>query len=305
LREAVASPVEAALYRAQVATGDIGDLGVALPFELTQHEDGAVVGGELPDALIHRFLEVALAVQIVRPGGRVLELERPVVGLPVFFDRLEQDERVATAVAELVLGQVRGDRIDPGGELLRLVETVQMAEDPDEYLLHQVLGPLTVPDRAVDEVEQSGLVAVDERTERLGVARQVLEHEPAVVQLVERLALPRARGGRGWGLLFEGNSHGTGSVVSSRNVPDLRENRSVVLRLYGTNRTRSSVLPSSLTTARPSLVNPGVVRMALSRSSRSAVTPVSSSSSRRVQASGASPESRVPAGISHRGPPAA
>ena len=54
-----------------------------------------------------------------------------------------------------------------------------------------------------------------------------------------------------------------------------------------------------------SFVNPGVVRIALSRSSRSAVTPVSSSSSRRAQASGASPESRVPAGISHRGPPAA
>src|SRR5947207_72820 len=162
---------------------------------------------ELPDALVDRFLEVALAVQVVRPCGRVLELQWPVVGLPVLLDRLEQDEWVAAAVAQLVLGQVRGNRVDPGGELLRLVEAVQMPEYPDEHLLYQVFGALPVPDRAVDEVEQSGLVAVDERAECLGVPRQVLEHQPAVVQLVERLALPRAWGGRGWGLLFEGCSH--------------------------------------------------------------------------------------------------
>src|SRR6266699_1573229 len=169
LCETVARPVEAALHRAQVATGDVGDLGVALPLELAQHEDGAVVAGELPDALIDRFLEVALAV----------------------------------------------------------------------------------PDRAVDEIEQSGLVAVDERAEGLPIARQVLEHQPAVVQLVERLALPGAWRGRGRGLLFEGCSHDTGSVVSARNVPDLREDGSIVLG-YGTNRTRSDVTPSSLRTARRS-----------------------------------------------------
>src|SRR5438105_4733134 len=252
LCEAVACPVETALHRPQVATRDVGDLGVALPLQLAQHEDGAVMGGKLPDALIARFLEVALAVQVVRPCGRVLELQWPVVGLPVLLDRLEQDEWVAAAVAQLVLGQVRGNRVDPGGELLRLVEAVQMPEYPDEHLLYQVFGALPVPDRAVDEVEQSGLVAVDERAECLGIARQVLEHQPAVVQLVERLALPGAWGGRRWGRLFEDCSHDTGSVVSVRNVPDLREDGSIVPQVYGTNRTRSGVTPSSLKTARRS-----------------------------------------------------
>src|SRR2546427_7621582 len=251
LSEAVPGPVEPALHGAEVAGGDLGDLRITLALELAQHEPHPVMLGQLAHALIHRVLQEPLAVEIVGPRGRVLELERPVVGLPVLLDRLEQHERVAAAVAQLVLGQVRGDRIDPGGELLRLVEAVQMPEYADEHLLHQILGPLPVPDRAVDEIEQSGLVAVDERAEGLPIARQVLEHQPAVVQLVERLALPGAWGAGGWGLLFEGCSHDTGSVVSARNVPDLREDGSIVLE-YGTNRTRSDVTPSSLRTARRS-----------------------------------------------------
>src|SRR5881397_1677961 len=58
LGEAVARPVEAALDRPQVAPRDVGDLSVALPFQLPQHEHGAVVGGQLGHALIHRLLEV-------------------------------------------------------------------------------------------------------------------------------------------------------------------------------------------------------------------------------------------------------
>src|SRR2546427_9132951 len=50
----------------------------------------SVMGGELADALVHRLLQVALAVQVVRPRRRVLKLERAVVGLPVLLDRLEQ-----------------------------------------------------------------------------------------------------------------------------------------------------------------------------------------------------------------------
>src|SRR2546426_6902385 len=219
LREAVACPVEPAFHRSQVATSDVRNLGVALSLELPQYEHRPVVVGELPHALVHSLLEVALAVEVVRARGRVFELQRAVVGLPVLLDRLEQHERVPAAVAKLVLRQVRRDRVDPGRELLGLVEPVQVPEYADEDLLDQVLGSVAVSDRAVDEIEQPGLVAVDQGAERLMVAGQVLEHHLTLVKLVQRLALQRAGGDGGLCLPFEGCSHKTGSVVSARNHP--------------------------------------------------------------------------------------
>src|SRR6267142_4753044 len=94
LGEAVACPIQAALYRPQIATGDLGDLLVALPLELPQHEDLAVMLRQPLDALVHRILQEPLAVQVVRPSGRVLELQRPMVGLPILLDRLEQDQGI-------------------------------------------------------------------------------------------------------------------------------------------------------------------------------------------------------------------
>src|SRR5438034_4318406 len=226
LGEAVARPVEPAFHRSQVATGDVRNLGVALSLELPQYEHRPVVVGELPHALVHRFLEVALAVEVVRARGRVFELQRAVVGLPVLLDRLEQHERVPAAVAELVLRQVRRDRVDPGRELLGLVEPVQVPESADEDFLDEVLGPFAVPDRAVNEIEQPGLIAVDQGAERLMVAGQVFEHHLAIVELVKRLALQRAGGDGGLCLPFEGCSHKTGSVVSARNDPGTSETSS-------------------------------------------------------------------------------
>src|SRR2546422_7550050 len=66
LREAVACPVEPAFHRSQVATSDVRNLGVALSLELPQYEHRPVVVGELPHALVHSLLEVALAVEVVR-----------------------------------------------------------------------------------------------------------------------------------------------------------------------------------------------------------------------------------------------
>src|SRR5712691_10568208 len=74
LSKAVARPVETTFHRAQVATGDVGDLSVALPFQLAQHEHRAVVRGELSHALIHRLFEIALAVQVVGARRGVFEL---------------------------------------------------------------------------------------------------------------------------------------------------------------------------------------------------------------------------------------
>src|SRR2546426_11367118 len=193
LSEAVPGPVEPALHGAEVAGGDLGDLLITLALELAQYEHHPVMLGQLAHALIHRVLQEPLAVEIVGPRGRVLELQRPVVGLPVLLDRLEQHQRVAAAVAQLVLGQVRRDRVNPRREFLGLVEPVQVPEHPDEHFLHQVLGPLPVPDRAVDEVEQARLVAVDQGAERLRVASEVALRHLAVVEIVERRPLQRPR----------------------------------------------------------------------------------------------------------------
>src|ERR1041384_7326086 len=56
--EAVSSPIQAAFDGAEVAARYIGDLRIALSFELTQHEDGPVVDRELSHALLDRFLEI-------------------------------------------------------------------------------------------------------------------------------------------------------------------------------------------------------------------------------------------------------
>src|SRR5581483_4340795 len=144
LRKAVSGAIKSALYRAQIATRDLRNLGVALSLELPQHEDRPMVGGQLPNTLIDGFLQEALPVQIVWAGGRVLELQWPVVGLPILLDRLEEHQRIPAAVAQLVLRQVRRDRIDPGRKFLGLIEPVQMPEHPDKDFLHQVFRALAV-----------------------------------------------------------------------------------------------------------------------------------------------------------------
>src|SRR4029077_244616 len=83
-------------------------------------------------------------------------------------------------------------------KLLGLVEAVQMTEHADEDFLHQILGPLAIPDAAIDEVEQAGLVAVHQGAEGLGIARQVSLRETAVVELTQRPAVADARRLEGW-----------------------------------------------------------------------------------------------------------
>src|SRR5438477_5316912 len=173
LGETVTCPIQSTLYRPQIAPGDFGDLLVALALELPEDEHLPVVFRQPLDTLVHRILQEALAVQIVRTCGRILELQRPMIGFPVLLDRLKKHQRVAAAVTQLILRQVRGDRVDPGGEFLRLVEPVQVAEDPDEHFLHEVFGPLAVANRAIDEVQQTGLIPVDEGAEGLRLTSEV------------------------------------------------------------------------------------------------------------------------------------
>src|SRR6266702_7224808 len=208
LGEAVPGPIEAALHGAQVAARNVGDFGVALAFQLAEHEDGSMVGGQLVHALVHGFLQEPLAVQVVGPGRGVFELEWPVVRLPVLLDRLEQHQGVTAAVPKLVLREVRRDSVDPGRELFRLIEAVEMPEHADKDLLHEVLRPFPVSNGPIDEVEQPGLVAVHQGAEGLGVAREGLKHQAASVQLVQRLALEGARRHDYLAIPLEGCWHG-------------------------------------------------------------------------------------------------
>src|SRR5438045_5241318 len=149
LREAVACPIQPALDRTQVATGDLGDLLIALPLELAEHEHFTMMLRQALDALVDRVLEKTFAIQVIRPSCCVLELQRAMIGFPVLLDGLEQHQRIAAAVAQLVLRQIRRDRINPRRELFGLIEAVQMPEHPDEDFLYQVFRPFPVTDGTV------------------------------------------------------------------------------------------------------------------------------------------------------------
>src|SRR4051794_9042907 len=117
LGEAIACPIQPALDRTQVATGDLSDLLIALPLELAEHEHFTMMLRQALDALVDRVLKKAFAIQVIRPSCCILELKRAVIGFPVLLDSLEQHQRIAAAVAQLVLRQIRRDRVNPRREL--------------------------------------------------------------------------------------------------------------------------------------------------------------------------------------------
>jgi hypothetical protein len=125
-----------------------------------------VVLRQFVDRLLDHLPQVAPAIQIIRPVRVVLPLQRAVVGVPVLLDRLEQDQRVPRAVAQLVLGQVARDRVRPRRELLRLVEPMQMPVYANERFLNQILRAVPVPDRAVNEVQEPDVVSLRQFRER-------------------------------------------------------------------------------------------------------------------------------------------
>src|SRR5438105_3140839 len=106
LGEAVPCPVQSTLHRPQIAPGDFGDLLVALALELSENEHLPVVFRQPLDALVHRILQEAFAIQIVRTCGRILELQRPMIGFPILLDRLKEHERIAAPVTQLILREV-------------------------------------------------------------------------------------------------------------------------------------------------------------------------------------------------------
>src|SRR5687767_4482514 len=123
---------------------------------------------------------MALAVHVVRACSRILELQRTVILLPRAPDGLEEHERITRPIPQLVLRQVRGDRVDPGRELLRPIEPVQVPVHADENLLHEVLRPLPVADGAEYEVQETSLVALDELLKSSLLPAQKCPHHPRI-----------------------------------------------------------------------------------------------------------------------------
>src|SRR4051812_29558426 len=101
---------------------------------------------------------MSLAVHVVGPRRRILELQRTIVVLPSAPNGLKEHQWVSRSVAQLVLGEVRRNRVRPGRELLRAIEAVQVAMDANKNFLHQVFSTLAISHRAIDEIEQPSLI---------------------------------------------------------------------------------------------------------------------------------------------------
>src|SRR5262245_32354544 len=109
------------------------------------------MGRKLFNGFLHCLTQVPLAVQVVRTRSRVFELQWTVVVLPIPTNGLEENQWVPGPVAQFVLRQVRGDRIDPRRELPRPVEAVYVTVDAHEYFLHQVFRAFAITSGTVDE----------------------------------------------------------------------------------------------------------------------------------------------------------
>ena len=186
LSEAISCSVQAALHGTEVAPGDFGDLLVRLSLEFAQHEYHAVVLGQLLNGPLYEIPEMAFPEKVVRTVVVVLKLKRTVIGVPVLLDRLEQDQRATTPVAQFVLREIGRNRIDPSGELLGLIEPAHVPMHANEHLLDEVFRSLTVSDGAVYEIQQPLLVPTDQLVECPHATGQVLRHDPGIVPIVER-----------------------------------------------------------------------------------------------------------------------
>src|SRR6185437_15982689 len=190
--ECVPGPIQSRFHRSEVAFCDLGDLLVRLALELAEHEHLPVMLRQLGNGVFHQLAQMALAVHVVRARRRVLELQRPIFVLPVRLDGLEEDERIARAITQLVLGEVRRDGVHPGRELLRAVEAMEMPVHPDEDFLYQVFRLLTIADRAINEVQEARLVALDELLERPILTTEECTDDSRIVLGAESLSRRRS-----------------------------------------------------------------------------------------------------------------
>src|SRR5438552_4977491 len=126
-----------------------------------------------------------------------------------------------------------------------------MPEHADKDLLHEVLRPFPVSNGPIDEVEQPGLVAVHQGAEGLVVAREVLKHQPAIVQLVQRLALEGARRHDYLAIPLEGCWHGPLPVRACTSSPTKDTARTVRVESPTSPSIRPQLHQPSVQSARP------------------------------------------------------
>src|SRR5687768_3408795 len=174
------------LHRAEVHARNIRDLLVALALELAQLEYQLVMLRQLFHDLFDDLLQVSLPIQIVRSIPYVLELQRPVVRLPMRSQLLEKYQRAARTVAQLVLRQIRADRVDPGRKLFVLVEPVKVTGYPNERFLNQIFSPIPVPGLPCNELDQPVSITVVQLRECARVSRQMPRHQLAVAEVPKR-----------------------------------------------------------------------------------------------------------------------
>ena len=108
------------------------------------------------------------------------------VVIPTVFEFLEEDQRAPRPVSKLVLGQVTRDGVDPGGKLLRRIEAMEMACDPDERLLDQVLCSIGIASLSDDEMDQTIAVTVVEVLESTRATIQVNRNQGLVSEFGQR-----------------------------------------------------------------------------------------------------------------------
>src|SRR5262249_9934230 len=84
-------------------------------------------------------------------------------------------------------GEVRRDRVHPRRELLRPVKAMEVAVYADEDLLDEILRPLPVADRPVDEVQKPRLISLDQFGERALLSSEERPDDGRVVQRLESL----------------------------------------------------------------------------------------------------------------------
>src|SRR4051812_16071560 len=191
--ERISSPIQPRFHRSKIAVRDLRDLLVRLAFQLAKHEDLPMMFRQLRHGILDQLAEMSLPVQVVRPCRCILELERPLLVFPIALDRLEEYEWVPRPIAEFILRQIRCNRIYPGGELLRAVESMNVPVHPDEDFLDQILGLLAIPDRSINEVQQPGLIALDQLLKCTLLSVKERGNDCSVVLRAEPFSNGRAR----------------------------------------------------------------------------------------------------------------
>jgi hypothetical protein len=159
---------------------DRADLLVTMPVEIFEDDYGSMfrtkfIQGVFDNSLAFRPLERERRVGFGRFVGRIIT-QRPVT-LPL--QAVRSSNAPSTVTGE---GQVDGNSINPRIERAIPVKLIEFFEGANKGVLQDVLGILGGSDEPQYRWVQAFLVASDQDTERLGLARATFLHEAVVVK---------------------------------------------------------------------------------------------------------------------------